>query len=131
MSDFLIYDDALIIRELGFDEVCFKNSVHTKECEHKINGVCPLRNIHCGSPDCEIDNTIKPISLPTYSQAFRWFRKKYKLSGEPQSHQFYFSYYIIYDTLGNNTCKATDKNYETYEEAEQACLKKLIEIVKN
>lgn len=130
MSDFLEYDDALAIIDLGFNEICFKHSVHKKNCGSKVNGVCPHHNIFCVYPDCEIDNTIKSIPLPTYSQAFRWFRKKYKLSGEPQSHQFYFSYYIIYDTLGNNTCKFTDKSYETFEEAEQACLKKLIEIVK-
>lgn len=130
MSDFLEYDDALVIRELGFNETCFKMSKHRKNCENKIDGSCPLHNIQCVYPDCEIDESIKSIPLPTYSQAFRWFRKKYKLSGEPQSYQFYFRYNIIYDTLGNNTCKAFENDYKSFEEAEQACLKKLIEIVK-
>src|SRR5258708_2030672 len=31
-----------------------------KECPHKINGSCPLHNIHCGFPDCEkIDKNIQ------------------------------------------------------------------------
>jgi hypothetical protein len=71
------------------------------------------------------------VLAPLYQQAFRWFRDKYKLSGEIQSYQFKYSYLIIYDTLGDNTCKKIKYDIESYEKSELECLKKLIEIVKN
>jgi hypothetical protein len=61
----------------------------------------------------------------TYSQAFRWFRKKgYDIKVEKESDNLYFGFYwtgVAWVIVGRGT----------YEEAELACLKKLIEIVKN
>jgi hypothetical protein len=72
-------------------------------------------------------NSPESCLAPTYSQAFRWFREKYGLYG----HTF---------SIGNNETKKihftnnidSRENvfYNTYEEAELECLKKLIEIVK-
>jgi hypothetical protein len=59
------------------------------------------------------------ISAPTFSQAFRWFREKYNLKdkyGVFPHHTIMFNYII-----GGGK----------EEEAELACLIKLIEIVKN
>ena len=53
-----------------------------------------------------------------YQQAFRWFRDKYDLF---ISIMHYENGYSINDL----------RRFDTYEEAELACLKKLIEIVKN
>jgi hypothetical protein len=67
------------------------------------------------------DNLLTQAIL--YQQAFRWFREKYGL-------------YSVIDGLENrqyykitqlNSCS---KEYDTYEEAELACLNKLIEIIK-
>jgi hypothetical protein len=119
MSDFVEYEEALALKELGFDEPCL--------AKHDLKFIL-LRVERCESQKnaSELDYILAPL----YRQAFRWFRNKYKLSGEPQSYQFYFSYNIIYDTLGYNTCKAIENEFKTFEEAEKACLKKLIEIVK-
>ncbi len=78
-KEFVSYEIAKELKELGFDEPCFKNSEHKKKCENKIDGNCPLHNIHCGSPNCEIDKTIEPIPLPLYQQVFKWFRNKHKM----------------------------------------------------
>jgi hypothetical protein len=70
------------------------------------------------------------ILVPTFSQAFRWFREKYDL------------HHVIHNFT---SLKGTDEEYlaevgkaddtfsscRTYEEAELECLKKLIEIVQN
>jgi len=66
---------------------------------------------------------------PLKQQAFRWFREKHSLQHE------------IINDLGNDLTSivyvysifAVDRSeeYNTYEEAEQACLDKLIEICKN
>ena len=62
------------------------------------------------------------LSAPSFSQAFRWFREKYDLHYVIVKAESWF--YTI------NGCN-TQEGFNTYEEAEQACLDKLIEIVKN
>jgi hypothetical protein len=63
-----------------------------------------------------------------YQQAFRWFREKYELCGIPSP--------LGYEILDKDHPTAywgciKEEILESYEEAELACLKKLIEIVKN
>jgi hypothetical protein len=57
-----------------------------------------------------------------YQQAFRWLREKYKLDG-----------FVFNSGDGNYSFNISDNYFlnTTYEEAELACIKKLIEIVKN
>ena len=57
-------------------------------------------------------DVIKLLKAPLYQQAFRWFRDKY------DEHHTWRLQTIL-----------SVEDYETYEEAELACLKKLIEIV--
>ena len=68
------------------------------------------------------------ILAPTFSQAFRWFREKHNLFGQVNIHT-----YFIYDISNDEfkSAKQYDKSTKNYEEAEQACLEKLIELVKN
>ena len=70
------------------------------------------------------------ISAPTYSQAFRWFREKYDL--HHVIHQFTFKKGTDEEYLAE-VGKADDtfSSCRTYEEAELACLEKLIEIVES
>jgi hypothetical protein len=107
-KEFVSYEIALELKELGFDEECFKYYTNTGELY--------LSNLY-------------GIHAPTYSQAFRFFREKYKLPSwvyTSDNEKFYYG--ILRDTRflidGN-------KPWETYEEAELACLLKLIEVVKN
>ena len=63
-----------------------------------------------------------------WQQAFRWFREKYR-------QHSYITEGLIYSFVINGKNYEDYPNYEdnwfkTYEEAELACLKKLIEIVK-
>lgn len=67
------------------------------------------------------------ISAPTFSQAFRWFREKHKLLSYIDKCLIdTFRYNIDY----NNSIIGLS-GHTTYEEAELACIIKLIEIVKN
>jgi hypothetical protein len=65
---------------------------------------------------------------PTYSQVFRWFREKYDL--HHVIHQFTFKKGTDEEYLAE-VAKADDTFSEcrTYEDAEVACLEKLIEII--
>ncbi len=61
----------------------------------------------------------------------RWFRKKYKLSGTPQYFTGGYYCYTINDMKDTEKSNRLFTEFESYEEAELACLNKLIEIVKN
>jgi len=118
-KEFIPYTLALALKELGFDEPCFgyynsNGKFKTKQDEYELYLICNSKWI---SPSC---------SAPTYSQAFRWFREKYKLylNIESQKNESGFWVYIT-----NNTDYLLDIETKTYEEAELECVKKLIEIV--
>ena len=145
-KDFAEYPEALELRELGFDEPCFGYYVDGELRGidlgmEELGGVKPyyqrfgfhVLNNH------DIDNPNKVVvTAPTYSQAFRWFRDKYYLTWE---HQFddgnicLFVGEITYPDTSLRFFRAVevkqDGYNEAYEEAELACLKKLIEIVKD
>ena len=127
-KEFIPYEQALELKELGFDSVCFG----FYNPRHEIGDLRanPLYE-HLGGCFDNYNRTDYLVSAPLYQQAFRWFRDKYGL------------YYIIqgiggginYDfSINKGRVVSTALNYTpypTYEEAELACLKKLIEIVKN
>ena len=125
-KEFLKYETALALKELGFDEPCF--------------GYYPKSggNIQFGSLGKFSSEYTHIISAPTYSQAFRWFREKYGLFPQINLHdreneetwRITISVLGIYD-LAYNQNVSKEPYYKTYEEAEQACLDKLIEIVKS
>jgi len=125
-KEFIPYEQALALYELGFNEKCFGFWQYKNGKTKQITTEDGRYYNRFHKPTSEFFW----ISSPLYQQCFRWFREKYKLSGEPQSHQFYFSYNIIYDTLGENICKAVSYGFESYKDAELECLKKLIKIVK-
>jgi hypothetical protein len=70
------------------------------------------------------------IIAPLYQQAFRWFREKHNLiglvDGGYDNSKNIFTYVIWNDFRDD----IFDDYYSIYEEAELACLKKLIEIAK-
>jgi hypothetical protein len=137
-KEFVPYDLALELKQLGFDEPCFG---------YYVDG--ELRGINLGMEELggiepyykrfgfhtlsnhDIDNLNKiVVTAPTYSQAFRWFREKYNLFGQVNIRTYYI-YEISNDGIAIKMVSQYDKLLNTYEEAELACLKKLIEIVKN
>ena len=111
-KEFIPYEIALALKELGFNEPCLAYY------DYYTKGV-PL-NIYesddgCGQP------------APLYQQAFRWFREKHGFYN--QIHKRYGWEGIIRNSV-NGTLEWNDGTYNSPEEAELACLKKLIEIVK-
>ena len=134
-KEFIPYGQALDLKGLGFNEPCFglfvsmNNELLIKEMPNQQ----------------ESEQYFGGILAPTYSQAFRWFREKHKLNGEVTHLPNVEKYGIITSNMADMKPKDLSKNenfergkkvtnnfvkYETYEEAELACLEKLIEIVK-
>jgi hypothetical protein len=144
MKDFTLYPEALELKELGFDEPCFA-WYHL--------GDTLLSDITMGYEKTDFlytqdDMEETQCTAPTYSQAFRWFRYNY---------WYYASISPIVD-IGNvdftvevsqffqedrYVGEGDDEEYfprglelvhterfDTYEEAELACLREMIKLVK-
>lgn len=62
------------------------------------------------------------------SMVFRWFREKYKIQSLIQEYLLNTYMYTIDDGINSDISVV---GFETYEEAESACIDKLIELVKN
>jgi hypothetical protein len=126
-KEFIPYEQALELKELGFDENCIafyepdNKQVQVVGVEQRYNNPELLR--------------MKDFCAPLYQQAFRWFREKHNLKGgilyigglKPETT--WWDIYVVghYNIEYNEM----EMKYQPYEEAELACLKKLIEIVKN
>jgi hypothetical protein len=118
MKDFIPYKQALALKELGFDEPCLKCydiSILLKNGEYYL--------------DDWYNVGLNGIKAPLYQQAFRWFRENYE----------YIPHVFRNSTSGKYSWKIDDRYsyvdytadiFNTYEEAELACLNKLIEITK-
>jgi hypothetical protein len=115
-KEFIPYEQALALKELNAYIECFGF--------YWFNGSSHIWVLETKEYE---DEYYKTISAPTFSQAFRWFREKYKIR------------HVIDEYDLNNYCFSIDDGinddievvgYKSYEEAELECLKKLIEIVK-
>jgi hypothetical protein len=118
-NEFIPYEQSLALKELGFDETCFK--VYDNMGFLQEESVMNICEIEC---DCVLEKYL----TPTFSQAFRWFREKYQIDNwiYPNLNGLY-SVSIVRRGVGLGKVS----EYQTHEEAEFECLKKLIEIVKN
>ena len=120
-NEFVIYEQALALKELGFDEPCLAFYSPKEE-------LYPVFQEPSKGPYFNNGSFIETLRAPLYQQAFRWFREKHNLVFN------FISYNIVkpgeyhWSITWNDEAKASGI-VKTYEEAEQACLDKLIEIV--
>ena len=110
-KEFVPYELALRMKALGFDEPCFGY--------YDEGG-----NLYT--------EMVEVLKAPLYQQAFRFFRKQYKLISFvfPQIEDGGCEYQIVHYNPHKIMYKVYSKGM-TYEEAELACLRKLIEIVES
>ena len=132
-KEFVPYEESLALKELGFDEKCL---AYYKENElYQEAGVC---YINADFEETMVWDEMLPnrnCAAPLYQQAFRWFRdKNYDVSFRKMDYGddsvFTGYYYTIYKGMETIDLHGADKRCKTYEEIELACLKRLIEIVK-
>ena len=122
-KEFLPYEQALALKELGFNEPCI--GWYNPQVNYKKVTTDRYWAFHLTG---EWEN-FKPS--PLYQQAFRWFREKYGL----RIRNYVFVNYSGGISEGFEIFKYSKDTIDrvealTYEEAELECLKKLIEIVK-
>ena len=124
-KEFIPYEQALELKELGFDEECL--AYYHQDQMLEIDSLGIKRDHYRGKFG---------VLAPLYQQAFRWFREK---------HGLY--HFIGLDVMNMSSLDAINKfafktaifnskmdgydagNYKSFEEAELSCLKKLIQIV--
>jgi hypothetical protein len=129
-NEFIKYEEALALKELGFDEPCFIYWVHdgveiTFSTSHNKSGWSMI-----GFKNSQMIKKAGLCSAPTFSQCFRWFREKYGLCSwitMELGNKSTFCWVLS----GEHTSTQYAAYFHTYEEAELACIIKLIEIVKN
>ena len=121
-KEFIPYEQALELKKLGFDEPCFRwyderwgDDLH----QDKYN---TNKDLFMTDLDC---------SAPLYQQAFRWFREKYQLYSWVKVEYEYGGVTPTYYITGRHQYDLPGGAFQTTEEAELACINKLIELVKN
>ena len=119
-KEFVPYEQALALKELGFDESTYTWRQHGNGISGDVEG---KRDYYNRKGDVY-------VALPLYQQAFRWFREKYCLNSFIVDSKSYDWYFNINDMQTDDVISEV-LYFKKYEEAELECLKKLIEIVKN
>lgn len=144
-KEFIPYELALALKELGFDEPCFGYYYTLNGKDWKFAEKSEYYRL-----DDEINIGGKfSLPAPLYQQAFRWFRDKYNLYNFireeykssrllstiskriiPEQNKGFDRFLVVMYVRTPNTYPQY-ASFADYEEVELECLKKLIEIVKN
>jgi len=131
-KEFIPYEQTLALKELGFDEPCvafYYGQLNRLEI-----------GFNWTNEDCKNSLLEEIVSAPLYQQAFRWFREKYDLhpsftrykSSSINKEPNIFTHLYEIQVIDENVDKTINVgDFNSIEEAEFECLKKLIEIIKN
>ena len=126
IKEFVNYEMALALKEFGFDEPCF-TYYYNITGKLRTNLSIDINN----DMNYMLNKKLGITLAPTFSQAFRFFREKYKMAIINPDWNNKFKYEIFNLHLLNQGVLFTKSGFENYEEAELACLQKMIEIIKN
>ena len=135
-KEFVTYEQALALKELGFDEPCF-GFYKLKHSNIYYNTIVQTQ-IHKfrNNSDLNLYSDLKEkIAAPLKQQSFKWFRDKHEIEvtiacfynnklDMPYGKRVYHCH-IVRDGITTKGPK-----FKTYEEGESTCIDKLIEIVK-
>ena len=120
-KEFIPYEQALALKELGFDESCLAYYADGVPVGYKL-----VTNFIGHFTNSKLKNG--KVSAPLYQQAFRWFREKHgyyqSIEIQPQYNKWLSRWCNIDGSMGAIAL------HDAYPESELACLIKLIEIVK-
>jgi hypothetical protein len=137
--NFVAYQIALDMKSIGFDEECLAYYDQWFKGNNEVKQIFRVGNVK------GIFDSITPA--PTFSQAFKFFRDKHNLRGSimdfidefPSAIEWDYEIALIgtdldeyghYKALVSYSIDDESRKFKTYEEAELACLIKLIELVK-
>jgi hypothetical protein len=136
-NEFVSYEIALKLKELGFDEPCFTYYYELTSNLRTHLGV-DINNAWTYSGNKKLGFTLAPL----YQQVFRWFREQFnwqssiEATNDQHSHQLGYNYFIWNNKTGEEyhtmpkDRPSGDFKFTTYEEAQLECIKDLISIIK-
>ncbi len=110
-KEFLPYELALELKELGFQEECV--------------GLYDVQKRLFNRGTYKFVEKETNVLAPLYQQAFRWFREKYGYNWSLYNYTGIFDEFLT----SHPDAPAGEWVYETYEEAERECLKEIIKII--
>lgn len=122
-KQFVPYELAVKLKELGFDEPCFYYYEANRKLEtNGISSIYYAKYIKKGTNACV---------APLWQQAFDWFREKYRYSSiiPFNGSEHYYWWITECNPFGLDINSIDTHDFTTYEEARQACLEKLIELI--
>ena len=135
-NNFIPYTEALALKELGFDEEClaYFDIVYEPFSQLYDGNLILGKDPECLKSQKQLNYIFgqQKMLAALYSQSFKFFRDKYNIDSKVERdcslQDLPKQYCYIVET---DEGFEESVNYKTYEEAELACLKKLIEICKN
>lgn len=120
-KEFVPHKLALRLKAIGFDG--------PTEYSWIVNKVYPNGIIGHSAPGYNYNKNDEELSAPTFSQAFRWFRNKYNLYYQIDKQGYWFFSIKKDEGYGDLTEIISIYDFDSNDDAELACLEKLIEIV--
>ena len=135
-KQFVTYEIALKLKELGFDEEClgfWYVSQINNSCIELRHGMCIFK-----STSIELSKYPKNVLAPLWQQCVDWFREKHKINiffdcemniSSMEVDWFKYRYKIYIDRIWSN--KGCYNGSEIYEEAREQAILKCIELLKN
>lgn len=156
MKDFIPYNESLDLRDLGFDAPCFafwdayNGGTHLffkQRVDYhwllKLFGKTPKPIFEITNWEIECLEGDYTVLAPTFSQAFRFFREKYNLILDIlpffDENQLPLSLknivkpkgYLVWNYYDEHFNEEKALKFDSYEQAELECLRKLIELCKS
>lgn len=120
-KELVTFEQALALQELGFDEECiFVNLIENGN----FAGIYTPTDYNDFPEQREIE-----INVPLKQQVFRWFREEHNLKSCIMFRHNMEDDKEYYDWLIKGQ-EVIYRHFTTYEEAENACIDKLIELTK-
>jgi hypothetical protein len=123
-KELVTFEQALALQELGFDEECiFVNLIENGN----FAGIYTPTDYNDFPEQREIE-----INVPLKQQVFRWFREKHECYANLSSwiHEEEIGIYHEFEIYKVKQYSHGSIRFKTYEEAENACIDKLIELTK-
>lgn len=118
-DEFVPYDLSLQMKELGFNYSTFAYSTVNKKKNIEFRHSVIFVN----------HNSLEHrVSNPLFQQAFEWFRENKKLMCQIEKGENSENYYPVIDGVSHKFDRTMW--FDTYRLGELACIKKLIELVK-
>ena len=131
MEDFVTFEQAKALKELGFDWKCnHYYNVITKEFRENYNYYSPEDAFENPSSYDNHNNDPHCVSVPTLAQAQKWLREEKQIylfidMGVNSNRQYYW---YITDSEGNSR-KVSFSPFDSFEEALTSGIDKAIEIL--